>query len=801
MYRCASIQSLYKSLRQRIQIVSQSELQADKNKPLVPRAIGTRNLKLLYLVVIALICVVVGFAHWIQHKIEAHEKRVLHDTLNLFVANSHEQIDVWRKTVVSRSSLWAATDIVRETSEQLLKVAPTQAALLNSGAQARLRKFVKPLVDGVGHIGYFIISPQGINLASMRDENIGIPNLLPLEFRRRILDGDKAVSLPQESDVPLLNSNGELMAGAATMFAAAPVRSKNNEIIAIFAVRLRADEDLTRTLSQFRIGKTGETYAFNKDGQLLTASRFEPELRRAGLLEMGRSSTLNVSLRDPGTNLLVYNGPPLSNGHSLPFTYAVQQALGYDIGFNLDGYGDYLGVPVIGAWMWDADFNIGIVTEIQAEEAYASMNLAIHLSQFLTTLFVLSMLTALFVFRKNQKQLLANEHRLEEAVFKRTRELEEANKAKDRFLSSMSHELRTPLNAVIGFAQLLELREDNDAQENEFLHEISKAGGHLLDLINDILDLSKIESGTLNFSMETVDVRALVKECFALTGTMAAQRGIKQINRLKETEPAYVLADYTRLKQILLNLISNAIKYNGRNGAVSINFVCKNSSKGQIVIEDNGPGIPLEKQNLLFKPFERAGAENSEIEGTGIGLVISKRLADLMDGEIGFSSELGIGTRFWVEFSLSEPQNQKDIPYRSSKPGMTFTADAESADRRKILYVEDNPANFKLVRSIVEDKTEFELIHASSGELGLELAVSLDPDMIILDIGLPGIDGITLIQKLKQSAQFSHTPIIALSANATKRDIEKGLGAGFDCYLTKPINVDEFMKTLKRYTA
>ena len=370
---------------------------------------------------------------------------------------------------------------------------------------------------------------------------------------------------------------------------------------------------------------------------------------------------------------------------------------------------------------------------------------------------------------------------------------ETANKAKSEFLSSMSHELRTPLNAILGFGQLLEYNpsEPLTNSQHDSVNQIMKGGQHLLDLINDVLDLAKIEAGKIQLSIEVVTVREVLDEALPLTQTMADDRGISITVGDGFEQDHNVRVDHTRFKQCLLNLMSNAVKYNSEHGRVSVNAEDLPSGMVRISVSDTGPGIAEDRFAELFRPFSRLDAENSEIEGTGIGLTITKELVEKMGGHLGVESAVGEGSTFWM-----------DLPKAEVKVQVVDDKDSETSHelprvQGSVLYVEDNPANLILMERIVEHVEGLTMISAHNAELGIELAKSEKPDLIILDINLPGMNGFEALKELRTLDCTQDTPIIALSANAMPRDIEKGLEAGFSHYLTKPIKVDEFVDVIR----
>ena len=371
---------------------------------------------------------------------------------------------------------------------------------------------------------------------------------------------------------------------------------------------------------------------------------------------------------------------------------------------------------------------------------------------------------------------------------------EEANLAKSDFLSSMSHELRSPLNAILGFAQLMELASPlpTDSQK-ESIAQILQAGWHLLKLINEILDLSVIESGKVSLSTESVSLAEVMSECQAMMEPQAQQLGIG-MTFPRFDNPFFVSADRTRLKQIVINLLSNAIKYNKEQGTVVVD--CTTSTPGftRISVKDTGAGLSPEKLAQLFQPFNRLGQEAGGVAGTGIGLVVTKRLAELMGGVLGVESIAGAGSVFWCELiSCAAPQL---VVESGEAAALDVPTVATGARRLTLLYVEDNLANMKLVEQLIARRPDLRLLTAVNGTLGIEVARTSQPTMILMDINLPGISGVEALKVLRGDPATAHIPVVALSANAMPRDIEKGLQAGFFRYLTKPIKINEFMHTL-----
>lgn len=375
---------------------------------------------------------------------------------------------------------------------------------------------------------------------------------------------------------------------------------------------------------------------------------------------------------------------------------------------------------------------------------------------------------------------------------------EKANKSKSDFLSKMSHELRTPLNAILGFSQLLDLDRVtplNNTQKSR-VDLISSSGNHLLELINDVLELSTIEAGNIKLRFKLISVSKLIDETLAYIQSFAEKHQISVSGPDADLSNLFLFVDETRFKQVLVNFMTNAVKYNNKNGTVSLFTEIKGNNL-RINVSDTGPGIPAERHDKVFEPFDRLYAEHSEIEGTGIGLTIAKQLTEKMNGEIGFESQVGKGSNFYVEFPLRDDETKK-IDESSSIVFSEFD-DASTSQSITILYIEDNQTNLTLVQQIFSQKNHIHFISATRADEGIEIAKINKPDLILMDINLPGMDGLEALKILKALEETKYIPVIALSARASQKDIDHALQAGFISYITKPINVVEFLKTTEKF--
>jgi signal transduction histidine kinase/CheY-like chemotaxis protein len=383
---------------------------------------------------------------------------------------------------------------------------------------------------------------------------------------------------------------------------------------------------------------------------------------------------------------------------------------------------------------------------------------------------------------------------LEARVRERTADLqrameraEAASRAKSEFLSHMSHELRTPMNAILGFAQIIEMS-DPTPKQLRWAGEIRRAGDHLLQMIEDLLDLARIEVGKMSIRLEAFELEPVLAESLAIMQPLIAARGLRLVLDGSRCAGHRVNADRLRLRQVLVNLLSNAAKYNRPQGSITVS--CHETPAGvRLSVTDTGAGMAAERLAGLFRPFERLGAELGDVEGTGIGLALSKQLADMMGATLGAASEVNVGSTFWIDLSRAEggvvpaaapvaaPHAMRVVPF-------------------DVLYIEDNLSNLEVMVAFLAPHAHVRLRTATSGDAGLAMAGERPPDIILLDIHLPGMDGYEVLQRLRADAALRSIPVIALSADAMPHDMQRGLDAGFDRYLAKPVDLNELLGAL-----
>ena len=381
---------------------------------------------------------------------------------------------------------------------------------------------------------------------------------------------------------------------------------------------------------------------------------------------------------------------------------------------------------------------------------------------------------------ENKRRIIA-----QASLIKAKNEAEKANIKKSEFLSRISHELRTPLNAILGFSQLLEYEEMAEDQKS-MISEISTAGHHLIGLINEILELSRIESGNAHVVIEDIAIKDVIRDCAAIIKMQPRAETIRFEDKTEQHENYMLRADKTKIKEVLLNLLTNAVKYNRKDGKVTIDYKITENNMLRFSVADTGVGIKASKLKGLFEPFNRLGAEHTDIEGTGIGLTISKELMELMHGNIGVNSEEGVGTEFWIECQLSSSDSQT-LKQTEKKPTRFVT------EKLTILSIEDNLANQRLIEQVIKRNTQFKIEGVFNAEEGIEKAIQLQPSLVLMDIHLPDMDGYAAIKQFQQHSQLKNIPVIAISATATEGSLEKGRRAGFKDYITKPINTDELI--------
>ena len=645
------------------------------------------------------------------------------------------------------------------------------AALQQSPALFKLREFFNQN-DVFKNLGFFVINNDNISIASLRDENIGAQNLISLqkpELLKKVFQGQTLLIPPIESDVALENEDGQLIENPSTLFIATPIIHKQ-KIIAVFALRINTLKQFSKLAENAHFNLFNTTHIFNSQGQLLDNTK------QARIFDA----------KNPIFNLT-------SKNHS--------QGV-------LQEYKNITGENVFSAWIWDEKLGLGVSSEIPIENAmasYVTTRKTMLLFYGLTTVISLLAIIIMILSQKRTCDMLTKvntnlEYTIQEktlAYFQAKETAEQANNAKTSFLSNMSHELRTPLNAILGFTQLLQADQSLIHEQKENLDEIDQAGSLLLSLLNDILDLNRIETGNFELHKDTHKLNDILEHSINLVKSLADKKNIK-INFNRSINDGFeVQVDSIRLSQILINLLSNAIKYNDKKGFVTVLTEQKNYSIC-IKISDSGYGIPTNKQALLFQPFQRFHTQKTDIEGTGIGLSIAKQLTESHGGTLLLLNSSNQGSTF----ELTLPINTEEIklPSNNSSAHHENIVPFRPGENKKskILLIEDNPANIKLFEKLFQRQPFMDLTVEKSAEEGLATLYNTNFDLVLMDIQLPGMDGYAALSEIQSHRNTKRIPVIAVTANAMLQDVEMGKAAGFTDYISKPVNIPTFLEVVSK---
>ena len=595
---------------------------------------------------------------WFSYQtVEREVKSIFLEQLSMSLPRSVKMFKIWEKDMKAKAKSLASTPEIQKHLLELRNLYDSSDFKAGSISSEEKLKILKSDFDSIlknlGFQGFIFLDETGFCFAASQDNAMGHRKVVD-RLGKRFLDlgllGNTVITLPFKSEVEIADERGVLRKDWPNLLVTTPVLSLEGKFIGILGLRLRPETVFSHIFEIERTGKTGEIFAFNKAGIIISKSRFEDQLKLLRLIPDRRDipSILNLTIRDPGADLIKGEKPELSSKEK-PFTRMALSALAGENGYDLDGYRDYRGVKVVGAWAWLQEFGFGIASEMDYEEAFSFLHKLQIWFYILFSFLLAASARALYMTWQREKSHASMIQAKEDA--------EKASAAKTVFLSRMSHELRTPLNAVLGFAQLLNMNKDenlSEVQKNNVRH-ILEGGNHLLILVNDVLDLSRIEAGELSVKMECLELAPLVDEAVRLVQPMAKNNNIKIECLHPKGDELSIRADPTRIVQALINLLSNAIKYNSKNGSVTISHAKVFEEKVQVNITDTGCGIPKEKQSNIFEPFSRLNINGTNVDGVGIGLSITQKLINLMGGSISLESEMGKGSCFTIELPLEKP--------------------------------------------------------------------------------------------------------------------------------------------------
>jgi signal transduction histidine kinase len=567
-------------------------------------------------------------------------------SLRTVLETTHQAVNSWLKEHQSAALVWANTAEVRQATKELLITPRIHQALVAAPAQTRLHSWLRPINIGKGYRGYFVIGPDRVNLASSRDQNIGVKSLLSkqAEFFKKTLSGKTAVSLPVKSEVPLSDKEGIMREGMPTMFVGAPVNNEFGKVIAVFAFRIDPSEDFTTILQQGRIGFSGETYAFDNRGRLISESRFDDQLRRIGLLDPDQRAILNIELRDPGVNLLTPERSTVDRSRQ-PLTHMAVKAVAGKSGMNLDGYRDYRGVSVVGAWLWDPALGFGITTEIDSSDAYNRLRSTRYVILALTGMSIFLLFGLTMVYIANRKHILDGEQRLVE----RTTEAERRAEELEQFAYVTSHDLKEPLRGIRILASWLQedLQGELNVQTREQLDLLGDRVKRMQALIEGLFEYCQV--GRKKGCKKIIDTKAMLAE---ILDSLSPMSGFV-IDVAPDMPVLYT--DSSELRQVFANLISNAIKHHGgKQGSVSVN-VRDIGKYYEFSVTDDGPGIAPQYHKKIFMMFQTLAVKDHGRD-TGIGLALVKKIVEERGGSITLESREGEGAKFKFAWPKACPE-------------------------------------------------------------------------------------------------------------------------------------------------
>ncbi|MCP4913439.1 MAG: response regulator [Oligoflexia bacterium] len=703
------------------------------------------------------------------------QQKLIRNSIETVKQTTEFSLISWREEVLFALDYWARSNEISEAAKSLNN--PTDRQL------KKLDDFMKPVLDAYHFRHYYIVDNNFKTVYSNNKYNLNNLNYLKKDSDAvsKLFFGKGTITAPVE------------MGGNLTsIFIVGNIQDDLGYVRGYLIFESDPSIHYAKIFEKGRIGESGETYAVNSEGKMASNSRFDDELKKLGLISNSQSSLLNIPIK-----------------HKKKLTLSAQKSLRKESGFNVDGYPDYRGVSVVGVWSWNDDFNIGIISEIDTAEAFASY----YISRNIVILFGASAycLFVLFVFMTMKKnKLLINERKeladlnlhLEDRVKEGVQEAQVANKAKSDFLAVMSHEIRTPMNAIIGYSELLG-KANLGEEEREYANSIENSGKVLLGLINDILDFSKIESGEFDLVNDNFELTGLVNDIQDIFFHRISEKGLSFLINVDQEAKKKYYSDKNRIAQVLINLIGNSVKFTDQ-GSISLDITLNEHDEIyhflSFKVTDTGVGIDEDSQKTLFSPFVQADSTSSRnFEGTGLGLTISKRIIEILGGKINFSTKLGEGTSFEFTIPLAVAQQESEIKNGKKLVALDKASSEDYKDCR-ILVVDDNKINLKLAKKKLEKAGFTHIEQAINGKDSLSKVETFRPNVILMDCMMPIMDGYDATKEIRRRGYSSEEIlIVALTANALSDVKDKCIAAGMDEFMTKPYRFEDLNRILQAH--
>jgi signal transduction histidine kinase/FixJ family two-component response regulator len=720
--------------------------------------------------------------------IEKEIKSNILSHLSSRIPNSIKMIKIWERKTKMDIALIASdktlTDKIRFLAKRVSEDQSNTPEIINSDELKSIRQHLIPLSKIHSYTGFTILNNDGLEIGSHSDETIGTKWLISTPEGKRLFQlagyGNTIVTLPFRIKTPLIDREGALRQNSPAILVGSPIYNSAKEITAILIFYLRPEAVFTEIFGISQFGKSGENYAFDASSRILTRTRFEENLKKTGLLEASSASILNLKIKDPGGNLLKGFKPSLDRDKQ-PLTRMAKSALKQESGFDIEGYRDYRGVKVVGVWSWLSEFRFGVASEIDFDEAY---ELLFRVKNSFYGIFGLLILAAMGIIGLAWKQSQINL-----ALLEATDMAKKANHAKSLFLANMSHEIRTPLNAILGFSQILLRNKELDSTTRNSIETIDTSGKNLLSMLNEILDISKIEAGKMEIIPNSFNLNEFLISISKMFSLRTQQKKLKWNFNIPDNE-IYVSADETKLRNTLINLIGNAVKFT-QSGSITLNVQLLENNNFLFEVIDTGHGIPDEAIKTIFESFAQED-KGAKMGGTGLGLAISKKQLALMGSELKLESKVGVGSRFYFQIYLAPEKDQNFEPV--SLPGKVLHLDEESSC--KALVTDDLKENRDVLTGLLNDigVTTFEAVD------GLDCLKKVEehlPDIIFMDMRMPNLRGEEAVKKITQKYGDNRFKIVSITASALDRHKNFYLDIGCHDYIAKPFQEEEVFICLK----